>query len=107
MYFQLVAFGAEGVGLCRDDVQIAFQAGQILIVGQPCQFLRGVHGLLLHVGFGGQQAQAGQVVFDFLKCGEHGLPVFGNLTFISGQGFGFGCAACAAVKQTQGQRGAQ
>jgi hypothetical protein len=78
VYGQGRALVAERRGLRHNDVQIAHDAGLVLIECDRLGLIRWRGSLILHRHFVVEHAQRDEVVFSILERGENGLPIEGN-----------------------------
>src|SRR5437773_3293806 len=69
-------------GLNDHDGQIVCRSRPILIQDDGKRFPRGFDGLVLNGGFLLENLERRQIVLDFLKSGENGLPVIGHVLVV-------------------------
>lgn len=74
----LLQHGAVSV----DDIQKTDRPFPILDMRQFGRTAGCLHGIVLGFGLVAQNAQAGEIVFDFAECRQHGLAIVGDIFFV-------------------------
>ena len=90
-------------GFSGEDVELGVKA---LVVAQGREFdgaAGGADGERFLGAFGFQDAHGGEIVFDALERGQHGLAVGGDLGVVGGAGLVGDGAALASVKEGLGE----
>jgi len=82
-----------------DDLKVVVDAADVAVVVDALGLFGGGGGLALLVGFGGEDAEGDEVVFDLLVGGEDGLAVGGGGAVEAGEGLLGDAAAAAGVEE--------